>query len=287
MQPAEPSPMNNSTDLAPQSFRLPLVRHSDLLRAPLHDLTLRDELLGQFLPLPRDAEVLEVGPGTGFTAYWLARQVKRLTLLDVAQRSIERLKSSLSALSNVSFACADVCDPALPRIVDQTFNVAFALDVLEYVPDPAACLRNLGALLRVDGVLLLAWPNYSPARTGGITYIPHRSTLERMLREAGFKSWKISLLRLRPIPKFIYRQLHDRPLDLYRRIRKPAQNNLPQIFDETWAHQNQHVLERFRWLLNSYWAIISSVMLTAGDCFECFAPAGDNIEGRALVIARR
>lgn len=274
------------------TFEVPIsrplqVRHTNIWKAPLHDLTLRDELLSQFLPLPSNAEVLEVGPGSGFTAYWLARQVKRMTLLDVAERSIERLKHSLADLSNVSFVCADACDPALPSILRKTFDVAFALDVLELVPDPAVCIRNLGELLRPNGVLLLAWPNYPPAETGGTSYLPSRKALEDILKDAGFKSWDIGLLQLKPRAKFVYRQLHDRPLDFYRRIRKPAPNALPQTFDETWAHQNQHVLERFKWILHSYWAMLSLTMRTRGGCFYYQAPSGDNLEGHALVVARR
>ena len=286
MRLGQPGPITG-TNLNLPSFRPLQVRHTDLWKAPLHDLTLRDELLSQFLPLPRDAEVLEVGPGTGFTAYWLARQVKRLTLLDVAQRSIERLKHSLANLSNVSFVCADVCDSSLPSVLGQTFDVAFALDVLELVPDPTACIRNLGALLRPHGVLLLAWPNYPPAETGGTSYLPSRRMLESILKEAGFKTWDIGLLRLRPFPKFVYQQFHQRPLDFYRRIRKPAPTALPQTYDETWAHQNQHVLERFKWILHFYWAMLSLAMTTSGGCYEYQEPSGDNLEGHALLLAGR
>ena len=93
-------------------------RLSDIWKAPLSDLPIRDEILYQYLPLSPQLEVLEVGPGTGFTAYRLARLVKSLTIVDVAAPNIARLRKSLS-LPNVELVCADLCAPDFPRF----FNV--------------------------------------------------------------------------------------------------------------------------------------------------------------------
>jgi hypothetical protein len=95
------------------------------------------------------------------------------------------------------------------------------------------------------------------------------------------------MLRVKPVPKFVYRQFHDKPLDFYRRVRRPPSNALPQNFDQTWTHQNRTTLERFKWLLHSYWAVLSLAMASTGDCFEYSAPAGDNLEGHILLIANR
>ena len=54
--------------MSPSRSARPSARLSDLWKAPLHDFPIRDEILYQYLPLARDMDVLEVGPGSGVTA---------------------------------------------------------------------------------------------------------------------------------------------------------------------------------------------------------------------------
>ena len=121
----------------------PLFRASDIWRAPLHDFPVRDEIIYQYLPLSPDMHVLEIGPGSGFTAFRLARHVRHLTLLDIAANNIARLRQELATLPNVSFLSADVCAPGLAHVVGRQVDAAFGLEVFELLPDPAACLLNL------------------------------------------------------------------------------------------------------------------------------------------------
>ncbi len=57
--------------------RLPSARWrlSDLWRAPLTDLPVRDELIRQYVPRSPRMKILEVGPGSGFPAFRMAREV--------------------------------------------------------------------------------------------------------------------------------------------------------------------------------------------------------------------
>ncbi len=61
----------------PVCGKRPPSRLSDIWKSPLTDLPIRDELLFQYLPLSPSMDVLEVGPGTGFTAFRLARSLRR------------------------------------------------------------------------------------------------------------------------------------------------------------------------------------------------------------------
>ena len=62
----------------------PGFRWADVLASPLHDFPIRDEILFQCMPPAPGSDVLEVGPGAGFTAFRLARRVGHITLVDVA-----------------------------------------------------------------------------------------------------------------------------------------------------------------------------------------------------------
>src|SRR5688572_16245443 len=99
----------------------PSFRCSDLWKAPLHDFPIRDEILYQYLPLSPNMDVLEVGPGSGFSAFRLARHVRHLTLIDVAPSSIAYLRKVLEGIRNLSFICADVCAPRLADSVGTQF----------------------------------------------------------------------------------------------------------------------------------------------------------------------
>ncbi len=92
---------------------------SDLWKAPLHDFPIRDEILFQFLGLEPSMQLLEVGPGSGFTAFRLSRVVNRLTLVEFAPEATSELTRRLRGLSNVRCVCADICQPGLEGLLGE------------------------------------------------------------------------------------------------------------------------------------------------------------------------
>ena len=157
----------------------PSFRLSDIHRAPLHDFPIRDEILYQYLPFSPEMDVLEVGPGSGFTAFRLAREIRSLTLLDVAPGNIAQLRSHLADIQNLTLVCADICKPDLVAELGRSFDAIYALEVFEYMQDPEACMRNLAGLLRPGGHLLLEFPNYPPPQSPGMTYFNTKAELDR------------------------------------------------------------------------------------------------------------
>ncbi len=212
-------------------------RWSDVVDAPLHDFPIRDEILFQYLPLAPGADILEVGPGSGFTAFRLARHLGHITLLDVALRAIEDLRRTLSDQPNIRFVCADVTAPGLAEDLGRKYDAAFGLDMFEYVKDPGACLKNLAAALRTGGELFLTFPNVPPPVGDGVTWFSDLGALESLLREAGFSSWRIFAVRPRRFAAAVYAALHEWPLRVYRRLRVGDRQARPQIYEATWAFQ--------------------------------------------------
>jgi SAM-dependent methyltransferase len=116
------------------------------LRQTVLDRALRDAVFD-----PRGREVLDVGCGTGFfTAYYLARGA-RVTGLDIAPTSIERLSARHP---EARFVLADVGEVAPPG----TFDLVNAFDVLYHITEDARwerAVRHLARAVRPGGLLLI------------------------------------------------------------------------------------------------------------------------------------
>ncbi len=266
--------------------RHPSFRPSDIYRAPLHDFPIRDEILYQYLPLSRNLDLLEIGPGSGFTAFRLAREVRSLTLVDVASANIATLHHALRLRRNLHFVCADVCQPGLVDVLKRTFDAIYAIEVLEFLPDPSACLQNLAGVLRRGGHLLLQFPNYPPPVSPGVTYFRTKRDLDDLMAKAGFAAWNVASLKLRPYAQTLYTYLHERPIRTYRRRRSTDGHERPLIYDESWAFQHGQRLEPFKYALHLAWAIMSAAMRLGGPPFAQ-TPVGDDILNRNLIVLAR
>lgn len=276
--------MTGSPTVAAPTASVPRARWSDLWKAPLHDFPIRDEILYQHWRPRRDSDVLEIGPGSGFTAFCLARHARTVTLVDVADEAVRDLQRRLRHCENVRCLRADVTMPDfLDRIEGAAFDAAFALDVFEYVTDPAACLRHLAAALRPGGELFVTYPNVPPPEGDGVTYFTHAGDLERLLATAGFSQWTVFCVRPRPWAAFVYRLLHEIPLRAYRRLRRDAREGNPQTYEATWAFQHRQRLEPYKLALHLLWLGLGSLMRLRGPIFIA-RPAADGILGRQVVI---
>jgi SAM-dependent methyltransferase len=273
---------------APAALGRPSFRWSDIWKAPLHDLPIRDEILYQYLPLAPDMSVLEVGPGSGFTAFRLSRHVRRLTLVDIGADNVAQLRRVLRSRENVEVVCADACQPGLASAVGTRFDAAFALEVFELLPDPAACLVNFAEVLRPDGHLLVQFPNYPPPQNPGVTWFPTRADLDRLMEAAGFRSWEVFSLNLRPHASTLYHELHERPLQLYRRFRdrRNGHDHKPLTYDTTWAFRQRHRLEPYKYVLHGMWSALVAASRLGGPCFER-ERLGDEILGKNLLLMAR
>jgi SAM-dependent methyltransferase/CelD/BcsL family acetyltransferase involved in cellulose biosynthesis len=269
----------------PQARPLTL-RISDIVRAPLHDFPIRDEILCQYLPLSPDMDCLEIGPGSGITAFRLARSVRTLTLVDVAAGNVAQLRHALRERANVRLVCADVCKPGLAGTLGRTFDAVYALEVFELLPDPGSCLDNLAQVLRPGGRLLLQFPNYPPSQSPGMTHFHTRSELEALLEAAGFTSWQIHALRLRPLAGALYEYAHERPIRAYRRRRIPVRER-PLVYDESWAFRHGQRLEPLKYALHAWWLTLGTTMRLSGAAFEHVELGRDILHHNLVVLARR
>lgn len=261
----------------------PSFRLSDIWKAPWHDIPIRDEILYQCLPLSADLDVLEIGPGSGFTAFRMSREVRHVSLLDVSAGTIHRLESRLKGIPNLSFFCADLCAPGLKSFIKREFGVVLGLAVLDLLPDPATGLKNIAEVLPRGGRLLLQFPNYPPPKARGVTFFKTRGELAALLETAGFESWNVFALQLRPHAGFIFEQFHERPLRAARRLRGQNGNQKPLTYEATWAFQKSQELETLKYLMHVGWMACLGAVHLGGDAFELL-PLGEEILNHNLLL---
>ena len=128
-----------------------------ILLVPLRRIILSPRKLIPHLHLTRASCVLEVGPGPGFFSIDVAQAIPqgRLELVDVQREMLQkaRLRLQRAGVSNVSYTQATAA--ALPFQL-RTFDVVFLVAVLGEVPDPNASMSSIAAVLRPEGLLVVA-----------------------------------------------------------------------------------------------------------------------------------
>lgn len=124
----------------------------DLPRPFMRRQTLRD-----LLDLAPGQRVLEVGPGTGYYSFDVARQIApngRLDVVDLQQAMLEELmrRAAKSGAANVGATQGDARDLPFPAA---TFDAAFLVATLGEIPDRDRALRELRRVLKPGARLVV------------------------------------------------------------------------------------------------------------------------------------
>lgn len=135
--------------------------------------------------------VLEVGAGIGNVSARYVEKLDEALLVEPAANLHERLKQRVAHLPHVQTACALLQDVD-PALVEEPFDAAVMVNVLEHVEDDAALLRHIHGLLKPGGALLLFVPAL-PLLYGTLDRRVHhmrrylKPELADLLRAAGFQ----------------------------------------------------------------------------------------------------
>jgi SAM-dependent methyltransferase len=134
---------------------------------------------------PAGRAVLDVGCGTGFfTSYYLSRGA-RVTGVDIAPTSVERLRH---AFPEARFVLSDVSDVAL----DARYDLVNAFDVLYHIVDDERwerALVNLAHAVTLNGLLLLTdgFPAREPDHAASHNRMRPLERYEAVLRPRGLE----------------------------------------------------------------------------------------------------
>lgn len=130
---------------------------------------------------------LEIGPGRGDIAAWLAARGGDGTLVDTSSASMDFLRGRFGDPSGFTLS-SDLSSVDVPR---GGFGLAVALEVLEHVPDDVGLLRGMYRLLAPGGALVISVPAFME-RWGRLDEcVGHlrryeREDILRIISEAGF-----------------------------------------------------------------------------------------------------
>ena len=102
-------------------------------------------------------KVADFGCGVGMTTRMLAEMVGpsgSVTGVDFSADQVEEAReiSARAGIGNVSFLQANACDTGLPRA---HFDLAYCRFLLLHLPNPAACIEEMLAILKPGGILVL------------------------------------------------------------------------------------------------------------------------------------
>ena len=137
-------------------------------------------------------EVLELGSGIGNISQHLAGDAARLTVTDVEEPYLDRLRKDFEDAAHVRVRHYDLDAPPPKDVADRLYDVVISLNVLEHIEDDRRAIRDLIALLRPGGRLLTYVPAM-PLAFGALDEAlgHHRrystATLGARMREAGLE----------------------------------------------------------------------------------------------------
>ena len=131
-------------------------------------------------PPTENPRALDHGSGVGTVAIRLAELGYRVTLSDIAGRTLEFAKARLAA-RGIEFDAIEVGDRIRDALRPRSYSVVVSYDVLEHVPDPATEARGIIRALRPGGAAVIMadftppnplWPHHLPE--GARRFAGHR-----------------------------------------------------------------------------------------------------------------
>jgi 2-polyprenyl-3-methyl-5-hydroxy-6-metoxy-1,4-benzoquinol methylase len=142
---------------------------------------------------------LDVGCGTGWYSLELAKRgAKKVVGIDLSTRMLKIAKERLEEKDVVDFLEADFMEYE----PGEAFNVVIAIGLMDYLEDPPPALKKMRAW--TNDKCILSFPRARTARTmlrkvrlrlkGCPVYFYSQETIDRLLKEAGFKDYKIETI---------------------------------------------------------------------------------------------
>ncbi|MDD5717765.1 MAG: methyltransferase domain-containing protein [Sulfuricurvum sp.] len=147
------------------------------------------QTLSSRISLLNHMEIMDFGAGTGLLSFKIARQVKRVTGVDLSEKMLEQLISKNNDLMEVKTVCRDIMKSPL----DMTFHGIVSSMAMHHVEDTAGLFKTFHGHLKRDGFIAIAdlesedGTFHSHGNEGVYHFGFERDTLRHTIEEAGFE----------------------------------------------------------------------------------------------------
>jgi 2-polyprenyl-3-methyl-5-hydroxy-6-metoxy-1,4-benzoquinol methylase len=156
------------------------------------------DAIRRYLPASR-VRAMEVGPGSGVYLPTLAGFFAEVAAVDIEQTYLDHVAGLLPRYPNLKLQIDDITRSAQ---ASGQYDLILCTEVIEHIPDSAPALKEIGRLLKSDGVLILSTPQpYSLLElTAKIAFLPGVINLVRWIyREPVLDNEHINLLSRREV----------------------------------------------------------------------------------------
>ncbi len=165
-----------------------------VLDLPGRGLIMSARTVAARLPLKPDAQVLEIGPGSGYYSVEVARRIPggALTLLDIQQEMLDKSAASLKAAGISNFSTRQSDGKSLP-FENASFDALFLVTVFGEIEERESFLQEAARVLKPDGVISITEhhpdPDFEGAEDVAVSLQRHGFT---PLQKLGWK-WAYTL----------------------------------------------------------------------------------------------
>jgi 2-polyprenyl-3-methyl-5-hydroxy-6-metoxy-1,4-benzoquinol methylase len=146
----------------------------------------------QALGLPSDAQILEIGCGTGANLSLLA-EFGKVTGMDMSEMALQ-MASQRSTPAGVTLF-QGLC-PADLLTLQGSFDLICLFDVLEHIPDDVGTLKALPRLLKPGGRILLSVPAHQWMWSHHDEHLHHQRRYTKRDLQAAFAQAGLPIVRL-------------------------------------------------------------------------------------------
>jgi SAM-dependent methyltransferase len=139
---------------------------------------------------------LEVGPGSGVYLPALLQHFDEVSALDVETAHLRHLEPRFPQVELIEGDVTGTVD------VSEPFDLILCSEVVEHIPDSAAALRGMAALLRPGGTLILSTPQrFSPLELASkVAFLPGIVSIVRAVyREPVLEQGHVNLMTRRTV----------------------------------------------------------------------------------------
>jgi SAM-dependent methyltransferase len=229
-------------------------------RLPYPGLTYKLRTVERYLALEPHHVVAEIGIGTGYACFRMARKARRVLGVDVAAPLLESLEPYRRRFPNLEFLCAHVGVERPPERWRGRVDRLFSVDTVQYVEPVEGFFRFARDLLAPTGRAVIAFHNELPEKIGGRNHFADRDELEAAFRGAGMELEDLLAADYTGWFRFVHRHFWSRPKRWFYGKHLDRSGDDPQVFSDTVAFDLIRKERAVGWPVRVYTAVVMEIL---------------------------